>query len=535
MGSEGNTAPGYPWQILVLAALFTLQSLYLAFFLTPPGDVPDEVGHYSYVRDIADGKIFPLLGESYMAPDLWGMPEALQRPESRENWIVQHPPLYYVLAAVPLAVGDVFTDSGWFLYRAPRIVSALALGALILVLFRTLVVAGVPMRRAILVAPTIGFVPMVTQLSSGTNNDLMLLLLSALAMLYLVRFVLGQRLSDAYLCALWLGLAGATKMTAWVMMAPVVGLLLFEMRQPLWAWLRHAAGILVVALALPVWWMVRNVIHFGHPMHIAGAGTGGKKVFDYGFLDLIRDEPVFDSFFEHFYGLFGFSGYCINYDLIHLCQGIQMTRLFLFPMTAFTYVMLVLTVVFLVYLGLVAWRSIFAKPASGPALSIREHVGAVTSNRIVGRMLLGAGVLVGAVLATVLLTQSYVRDTATGPVQLWIMAAAPLAGLTAFAAVLLPQEARDRIALYGPVVFLFFGAILLYQIYQGFLYNEWLRGVHGRYLYPVIPPLIVSVAIAFERLRVPTLAYLAIVLVLGLAFYDAFLEQVIPFYISVRV
>jgi hypothetical protein len=77
MGSEGNTVPRYPWQILVLAALFTLQSLYLAFFLTPPGDVPDETGHYSYVREIADGKIFPLLGESYMAPDLWGMPESL--------------------------------------------------------------------------------------------------------------------------------------------------------------------------------------------------------------------------------------------------------------------------------------------------------------------------------------------------------------------------------------------------------------------------------------------------------------------------
>jgi hypothetical protein len=119
--------------------------------------------------------------------------------------------------------------------------------------------------------------------------------------------------------------------------------------------------------------------------------------------------------------------------------------------------------------------------------------------------------------------------------QLWTMALAPLIGVVSMGLVLLPQEARDRVALYGPVVFLFFGSVLLYQVYQGYLYNEWLRGVHGRYLYPVIPLLIVSAAIAFERLRVPTVVYLGIALVLALAFYDAFLGQVIPFYLSVRI
>jgi hypothetical protein len=525
---------GYPWQILAVAFLMSIQALYLGFHVTPLGDIPDEVGHYSYVRDIANGEVFPLIGQAYMAPDLWGLPAELQRPESRKNHIVQHPPLYYLVAAIPLVAADWVTDDVQFLYRAPRLVSALALGGLILVLFQTLVSARIPRHRAMTVAPMVGLIPTVTYLASGTTNDIFLFFLSALATLYLVRFVMGRNLRDAYLCAFWLTLAGATKMTAWVAMVPMVGILLFEMRQPLWVWIRHAFGVVSTALLFPVLWMIRNAYHFGQPFYIAGSELE-RKVFDYGFTKLLRDEPVLDSLFAHFYGLVGFTGFCVSYDLREFCTGIQMTRLFLFPDAVFTDVMFLLVLGMVAYLVIVARKPGVPDPRIGPGTSIRDGLLWITANRWVRISIMGVFFLVGMGLTVFILTTSYLRDTPTGAMQLWTMALAPLIGVVSMGLVLLPQEARDRVALYGPVVFLFFGSVLLYQVYQGYLYNEWLRGVHGRYLYPVIPLLIVSAAIAFERLRVPTVVYLGIALVLALAFYDAFLGQVIPFYLSVRI
>jgi hypothetical protein len=524
----------YPWQILVVAFLMSIQALYLGFYVTPLGDIPDEVGHYSYVRDIANGEIFPLMGQAYMAPDLWGLPAEMQRPESRRNHIVQHPPLYYLVAAIPLVAADWLIDDPQFLYRAPRLVSALSLGGLILVLFQTFIAAGIPRHRAMTVAPMVGFIPTVTYLASGTTNDIFLFFLCALATLYFVRFVMGGNLRDAYLCALWLTLSGATKMTAWVAMVPMVGILLFEMRQPLWAWIRHAFGVVSTAIFFPALWMARNAYHFGQPFYVAGSELE-RKVFDYDFTELLRDEPVLDSLFAHFYGLFGFTGFCVSYELRELCTGIQMTRIFLFPDVVFTDVMFLLVVGVLVYLVMVVRKPLFPDRRNGAWGSIREGVMSATTHRLAKVFIVFIVLLVGVGLAAFILATSYVRDTPTGAMQLWTMAFAPLIGMVGMGLVLLPQEARDRVALYGPVVFLFFGSVLLYQVYQGYLYNEWLRGVHGRYLYPVIPLLIVSAAIAFERLRVPTVVYLGIALVLALAFYDAFLGQVIPFYLSVRI
>ena len=524
----------YPWQILALALLFTLQSLYLAFFLTPLGDIPDESGHYSYVRDIASGTIFPLLHEAQMAQDLWGRPKEFQSTETRENWIVQHPPLYYALAAVPLAVGNLITDDPQVLSRLPRTVSAVSLGLLILVLYRTLVIAGVPQHRAFLVAPAVGFVPMVTQLSTGTTNDIFLFLLSAIATFFLVRFVMNRNLRDAYWCALWLSLAGATKMTAWVFIAPMVAILLFELRQPLWAWLRHAAGITAVSLMFPAWWMGRNFIHFGTPFYVFQESFE-QVVFDYGFLDLIREHPVLDHFFAHFYGLIGFSGYCVSHELREFCHGIQMTQLSRWPLQAFTDVLFLLVLGYVVYLMLMVWWSRRPVALVPPRQSIREHMGHFLSTPWITRMLLATGVILGAALAATLFLNSQSRGGMLGSIQILSMSTAPLAGIVAAVLVLLPQSPRDRVALYGSVVFLFFGGILLYQIHQGFLINGWLRGVQGRYLYPVLPLLIVALAVALERIRVPTVFYLVVTAVLAMAFLDAFLGQVIPFYLSVRI
>src|SRR5690606_19731802 len=151
----------------------------------------------------------------------------------RDNYITQHPPLYYAMAAIPLKLTQLFTSDRWYQIRATRTVSAVSLGVLFLALFWTLVDAGISRERSLLLASTLGFIPMVSHLASGITNDIFLFMLCALATRHLVRFVKTQNLRDAYLCAGWLTLAGGTKLTAWVLIAGFVGIMLYELRRPL--------------------------------------------------------------------------------------------------------------------------------------------------------------------------------------------------------------------------------------------------------------------------------------------------------------
>jgi len=117
-----------------LFLLVTLKSIFLGSFVIPPADIPDESGHYAYVKDIAHGNIFPLLGQATIPNDLWMDPvDKRPSPLPRTNYIVQHPPLYYAIAAIPYKIASLITDDRWYHIRATRLVSALCLGLLVVV------------------------------------------------------------------------------------------------------------------------------------------------------------------------------------------------------------------------------------------------------------------------------------------------------------------------------------------------------------------------------------------------------------------
>jgi preprotein translocase subunit SecG len=59
-GSGGTAAPAASVSnaqraIVWIAALFLVKAVVLALFVTPLWDVPDEVGHYALVADMAEG------------------------------------------------------------------------------------------------------------------------------------------------------------------------------------------------------------------------------------------------------------------------------------------------------------------------------------------------------------------------------------------------------------------------------------------------------------------------------------------------
>jgi hypothetical protein len=452
----------------------------------------------------------------------------------RDNYITQHPPLYYAIAAIPLKLTQLFTSERWYQIRATRTVSAVSLGVLFLALFWTLVDAGISRERALLLASTLGFIPMVSHLASGITNDIFLFMLCALATRHLVRFVKAQNLQDAYLCAVWLTLAGGTKMTAWVLIAGFVGVMLYELRGPLKSWLMHAAGISLTALVLPIWWMARNFVHFGNPMKMNVVSTP-PKLPDFTLLEYVQTQPYFDWMLVHFYGLIGFSGYCQTPELTHLCTGVRATRISSQPYDFLVMVLLTITVLFLAH-TFRRYRQLASQiDAAPPAKSLQQWGANLFNKPILRFCLLGSLLVVGVSLFVVSELYVYHEPGWVAELARTMMVAVALVGLLGLGVILLDADADERLMYYAMALFLGFGLLILMQGLKAYVLLAELRGVQGRYFYPFLPLMLVALALLLQRFRVPTVVYLWVVIAMAWGELHAYVTQVIPFFEYVKI
>lgn len=54
----------------MVAVLFFLKVFVLGFFVIPLWDIPDEIGHYAYAWDLAQGEGIPLLGHAKIEAEI---------------------------------------------------------------------------------------------------------------------------------------------------------------------------------------------------------------------------------------------------------------------------------------------------------------------------------------------------------------------------------------------------------------------------------------------------------------------------------
>lgn len=521
-----------------LGGLFFLLALWLAWFVTPHGDIPDESGHYGYIQEIADQGTLPLLGRSTMARDIWRDVEGLQG-KPRPNYIAQHPPLYYAIAAVPYRLLRTVTDRKDLLPKAPRLVSAAALGILICLLDLTLLEAGLTMETATAGAAAFGLIPLVPHLSSGIGNDIFLTLLAAGATLSLVRCVGGQGLRHAYVCALWLAAAGATKMTAWVLIAVYLTILLWELRETGRRWVLHALGLAAVSVSTSAAWMVRNAYHFGDPLHVYGSDFK-QKVFDQTHWDYLAGQPFVDQVFDNLYVSIGFSGYCqtpTTVDtIVHLCRGVRVMPEDLLGTTAFA-LLCALAVGGL--LGAQVRRLGWPGPDTGAPkavpLSLQERLRGAVGDRLQGRLAVALCLAVAAAVAVPVALLA--RDPASIPgwfrltPLLLLLALVPSSLLLATGA----KYPASRLMAYGALSLMLMVLLLFHMGYKSYLINGFPRGLQGRYLLPFLPLMIVSVGLAIRDSRWATPIAVVLVSAMAALFLHTYAGLVIPFYQSVRV
>jgi hypothetical protein len=509
-----------------LAWVVCLQALFFSIWVTPLGDTPDESGHFAYVVDVSKGPPLPVIrdfsnGRGVIPNDLWRDWDGGTAPSERGNYLAQHPPLYYAFAAIPYRIATAVTDDKTVHAHAARLVSVVSVGLLVLVLFATFQAAGLSHSLSVQLSVWLPLLPMMTHLSSGISNDGLLILLCAMATLTLVRFLQTRAIQHAYWCAAWMAAAGATKMTAWVLIAAFLGVILFEMRARLGRWFLHAVGISTMALSTAVAWMARNWVLYGNPTYVHGLGDAVDPKFPgYTMLTYFKEQPFFEWLAHHTLGLMGFSGYCLTAEnaevLNRMCAGAKMTAMNDgLPLWILMWTLAGLGIVLFAHMKLS-----YLKPTSGPARaqprSIQEWVSDMGWQRPMGMRAVALVALVAAAIFFFYFSSNGYRISEDRISRLILMV-------------------QDRLLGYGMLFTTLFTVLLLRQSTTAFGFEGALRGVQGRYLFPFYPLLLVGVGLALHRtpkgIWLSTIVTLALILMHVVAYTDFFM----PFYQSVRL
>jgi len=481
-----------------MAALFAVKAIFLAFCVTPLWDVPDEVGHYALIADIADGRGLPLPGRSVIPEEVvsdWATKKTLS-PEERWNWVAQHPPLYHLVAVPFLALGRLVTSDAHLRYKAPRLTSALSGAGALLVFFETFLEAGADPALAFFAASSVGFLPMFSHMSSGTNHDVFLALLCGVAALYFVRLTRSAGFADGLRMSVALTLASAVKLSAVVVAAALLvlsfRLLASRGGRRLGQWLIMA----VVSISLPALWALRQWILLGNArLHPVSHNPFALS----SFFHYLRDDPVVDHTFKNFVGLIGWTG----------TGGGQLRW---FQISG-------------VFLGVFVALSLVAAAGTAYWLWIMP----------------GRGRRIGQIAAAAVFLFSFLwlfagPDGAALPKRFLytLLASVPLLALPRL---FRPGKTADFIPLAAQAVFCLFALAYLVNSWEAYQIYGQMRATNGRYFFAILPFLAFAFLFPIGRLFPPrgssvarnaVLAGLLILLFLNETAF--FLFRVVPFY-----
>ena len=448
------------WVAALIALLFFAKFASYAWIVTPLWDIPDESGHYSYVLDVAEGE-WPRLGQARMDEQVqhsWINAQA----KPQRNWIAQHPPLYYALAA-PAVIAAKAAGLGFEQQvRAARLPAALfgALTVLGLILF----LAGATGRGELGLAGGIflAATPMFTQLSTGVSHDTLVACTAAWAAYWIVRWLESNRFVHVLYAGGLVAMCTMSKITGLAMAVP----LFFALAWRLWRtrvpadlpfgravgqWLGRSAVLWLVMFTPVCLWIARNLMLFGQVFPDASS-LHPAKVVPIGFIEFMTRFPVWEHVALNFIALVGWNGSGNG-----VLQWIQASG-----------------ILARYFLGFIAAGSIAA--VLTPVLS-----------RFPAQARLAAAAMMAPVVAIV-----YLRWPELHLVK-WtclLVAAAMVVTLTTHARAFWRADGIEWLLAAGAACIAFFLLAYYETLRDNFAGS--MRATHGRYLYPVVPFLLLA-------------------------------------------
>ena len=457
---------------IAMALLFFLKFAAFALCITPFWDIPDESGHYSYVESLSHGH-YPVLGKARIARDVtdsWIAPDAHQG----YNWIAQHPPLFYTIAAPAVATTRALGGDFRAQVHSARLVSSFigALAVLGLAAFLTLATGRVLLGMA--GAIFIGATPMFTQLASGVTHDTLVACTAAWGLYWYVRWIRSTRPLHALLCAFLVGMCCMTKITGLTLAIPVFMmiaariLMMDKLSRPgrTLAWI----GVVWLVMFLPTaLWVAHNLVHFHKMFPDAGLlQVYPSKPNDVGFLQYMGKYPIWQIVLLSFFALIGWMGTLPGNTVTVQANGL-LAQFFT------------------------------ASVLFGSLLAIFHTL---RPSRETGREWAWV-VALGVIAATICLSMSkYGFATVTC---IALFTALLWTGITALRSV--PHDSNHAwLALTGFVAIMFFSTLYYHHIWTSYTEISKVKALHGRYFYPVMPFMALIMLWPLRRGRWPVVA-----------------------------
>jgi hypothetical protein len=522
----------------LFAFIFFTKAIVLGLWITPLWDIPDETRHFNYARDLATGKGIP---DRYNSPSDIDISSSLLgreviSPGDKNNWQAKHPPLYYIFAATAWKIASWLTDNPDMLFRAPRVVAAMAGTATLLVIYYLMLFLTKRQNISLAVMASVSFIPMFSNLSAGTNHDTTVTLFVSIATFFWCRFLLQERIQYAYWSAFWLSLASFTKMTALVIAAAMMTIVVLELSAPWRARIKQIFILAAINLSFPGLWMIREYFKYENPLKATGLIIAKQSqvtghTLNISFLEYLSHNSVIEQFFAHFWGLFGWSGrYAAPYKM-HLIRISGEPLIIYYVITSLLIFPGIIYLLF--YLKNRRFKSSNAMQTHHPSIAslLQKMVGPVVSSSWFPRIV---SVVLGGVVFFFLfrmILPSTERSFQT-IIQTGVFTAMSILIFLSALNFFVRMDVRARLSFYAITVFVFFAILLLWKLYSGYLHSGVARAIHGRYFFPLIPMILIGLLIpTLEKLKFREWPILIIAIALGITELYVYVSSVLPFFI----
>ncbi len=301
--------PSYPTIGPYLLVLFFVTKVAITgFWIVRPWDVPDEVGHFSYIQDIATGKRIPVLHETPINAEIWEDFARFTETTPGSNWIAQHPPAYHLLMVPAYWIGSLFGDSFWGAFYLIRLLTGCIFAMGLLVLVKAFREAELSALLSLGLGLMLACIPNHTFLASAVNHDALVFLCGSLVLLFLIRYTKGKATADLIILGLVLGMGGVVKYTFLVIFPPALGWVGFV----LWKSNKRSAksiGLFLGLVFAPITiWMLRNGILLGEPLPVDTSGFRSDQPLEMGVLEFGQSFPILSILTRTYWGLLGWLG-----------------------------------------------------------------------------------------------------------------------------------------------------------------------------------------------------------------------------------
>jgi len=232
--------------ILALCIVFVVKGIFYAAYVTPltVQTAPDDTGHLSYIQYLASQRRLPVYRETGFeestlhAHHMYGRyrevidfeigEESFDTFDTKEvNWIVQHPPLYYIAMAVIYSITSFFTRQFSTMILILRIAN-LAFGVASLIVIHKILnlLKAKDLVRTCVLFLFVFSAPLQYFFSTITNDN-MLVFMCIFALYYLLKYMDTNRLKHFVIFVIGSALIFGTKYNGFMVMFVYIGFFIY--------------------------------------------------------------------------------------------------------------------------------------------------------------------------------------------------------------------------------------------------------------------------------------------------------------------